>query len=88
MFCSGCGQPIAPYQQVCAHCGKPALPAAPAGFFPYTRVQRHVHTLAILWLVYSIFAILAWFVAIPFLSFIFAHGGHGMFHRDFPSQCP
>jgi hypothetical protein len=84
MYCSGCGQPLAPYQQVCAHCGKPAVAAAPPVFIPYTRVQRHVHTLAILWLVYSIFAILAWFVAIPFLGFIFSHGGHGMFHRDFP----
>jgi hypothetical protein len=83
MFCSGCGQPIAPYQQVCAHCGKPSAPAAPSGFIPYTRVQRHVQTLAILWLVYSIFAILAWFVAIPFLGFIFSHGGHG-FHQDLP----
>ena len=78
MFCSGCGQPLAPYQQTCAHCGKPAIPPPPAGYFPYSRVQRHVHTLAILWLVYSIFTILAWFVAIPFLGFIFAH--HGMFH--------
>jgi hypothetical protein len=78
MFCSGCGQPIAPYQQACAHCGKPAIPATAAGYFPYSRVQRHVHTLAILWLVYSIFTILAWFVAIPFLGFIFSH--HGMFH--------
>ena len=47
----------------------------PRAILPYTRVQRHVHTLAILWLVYSIFAILAWFVAIPFLGFIFSHGG-------------
>jgi hypothetical protein len=85
MFCSGCGQPLAPYQQACAHCGKPATPPQPAGYFPYTRVQSHVQTLAILWLVYSIFTILAWFIAIPFLGFIFAHGGHGMFHGgDFP----
>jgi hypothetical protein len=85
MYCSGCGQPLAPYQQACAHCGKPAIPppAAP-GFLPNFRVQRHVQTLAILWLVYSVFAILAWFVAIPFLGFIFAHGGHGMAHVDFP----
>jgi hypothetical protein len=86
MFCSGCGQPLAPYQQACAHCGKPAIPPmSPVSHFPsYSRVQRHMHTLAILWLVYSIFAILAWFIAIPFLGFIFAHGGHGMFHGDFP----
>lgn len=87
MYCSGCGQPLAPYQQACAHCGKPAMPAAPAGFLPYTRVQRHVHTLAILWVVYSTFAILAWFVAIPFMGFMFAHG-HSMFHGDFPFGMP
>ena len=84
MFCSGCGQPIAPYHQACAHCGKPTIPAAPSGYFPYSRVQRHVHTLAILWLVYSVFTILAWFVAIPFLGFIFSHGIHGMGRPDFP----
>jgi hypothetical protein len=84
MYCSGCGQPIAPYQQVCANCGKPAVQAPPAGNLPYTRVQRHVYTLAVLWLVYSIFAILAWFVAIPFLGFIFNHGGHGFYRGDFP----
>ena len=32
MFCSGCGQPLAPYQQVCAHCGKPAVQPPPAGY--------------------------------------------------------
>ena len=84
MYCSGCGQPIAPYQQACAQCGKPAVPPAPAGFLPYTRVHSHVHTLAILWLVYSTFTILAWFIAIPFLGFIFSHGGHGFYHGDFP----
>jgi hypothetical protein len=84
MYCSGCGQPIAPYQQACAQCGKPTISPAPAGYIPYTRVQRHVHTLAILWLVFSIFSILAWFVAIPFLGFIFSHGGHGFYHGDFP----
>jgi hypothetical protein len=48
------------------------------------RVQRHIQTLGILWLVYSLFGILAWFVAIPFLTFIFGHAGHGMRHSDFP----
>ncbi len=84
MYCSGCGQPIAPYQQVCAYCGKPAVQAPPMTFLPYTRVQRHIHTLAVLWLVFSLFAILAWFMAIPFLGFIFNHGGHGFYRGDFP----
>jgi hypothetical protein len=47
-------------------------------------VRRHTQTLAVLWLVYSVFTILAWFVAIPFLGFIFAHGGHGFARPDFP----
>jgi hypothetical protein len=80
MYCSGCGQPIAPYQQMCAHCGRPAIQAAPVGFLSSGRVQCHVHSLAILWLLYSSFAILAWFMAIPFLGFMFGHG----FHHDFP----
>lgn len=84
MYCSGCGQPVAPNQPICPHCGKPNYQPAAAGFLPYARVQRHIQTLSILWLVYSIFGILAWFVAIPFLSFIFGHTGHGYHHGDFP----
>ncbi len=76
MYCSGCGQPVAPNQAVCTHCGRPTT-APPAGFIPSNRVQRHVQTLAILWLAYSLFTIVAWFIAIPFLGFIFGHGGHG-----------
>ena len=77
MYCSGCGQPIAPNQPVCANCGKPVAQPMPVGYLPYNRVQRHVQTLAILWLAYSLFAVLAWFVAIPFLGFIFGHANHG-----------
>jgi len=84
MYCSGCGQPIAPNQPVCANCGKPAAQPIAVGYLPYNRVQRHVQTLAILWLAYSLFAVLAWFVAIPFLSFFLGHGGRGLYHGDFP----
>jgi hypothetical protein len=85
MYCSSCGQPIAPGQSACAHCGRPAAPFTPAAFLPYTRVQRHIQTLAILWLAFSLFGVLAWFVAIPFLSHMFGHGGHGFYaHDSFP----
>jgi len=90
MYCSGCGQPIAPNQPVCAHCGKPAIHPAPGGFsptsyLPYTRVHRHIQTLAILWLAFSLFGVLAWFVAMPFLSHLFGHAGHGFHaHDNFP----
>jgi hypothetical protein len=77
MYCSGCGQPIAPNQSVCTNCGKPVVQPMPVGYLLYSRVQRHVLTLAILWLAYSLLAVLAFLVAIPFLGFIFGHGGHG-----------
>jgi hypothetical protein len=86
MYCSGCGQPIAPNQTTCPQCGKPAVQAAgyaAAGFVPYNRVQRHIQTLAILWLAYSLLAVVTFLVAIPFLTHIFGHGhgfdGHGNF---------
>jgi hypothetical protein len=90
MYCSGCGQPIAPNQPVCAACGRPAAAFAPAAFTPgayapYNRVHRHLQTLAILWLAFSLFGVLAWFVAMPFLAFLFGHGGHGFHtHDNFP----
>ncbi len=85
MYCSGCGQPVAPNLPACSNCGKPAAQMPSLGFPLSNRVQRNIQTLAVLWLVYSLFAILAWFVAIPFLSLIFSHGSHGFGGpRDFP----
>ncbi len=48
----------------------------PAGYLPSSRVQRHMQTLAILWLAYSGLSILAGLIAIPILAVIFGHGGH------------
>jgi hypothetical protein len=81
MYCSGCGQPVAPNQIACTACGRPLMQAVPAGSSAYNRVQRHLQTLSILWLVYSLFSILAWFIALPFLAWIFGHPGHNGFHN-------
>ncbi|HXP09552.1 MAG TPA: hypothetical protein VN828_13685 [Acidobacteriaceae bacterium] len=39
------------------------------------RVQRHVQTLAILWIVYSLWLLLHWVMAVGFLAGAFAHWG-------------
>jgi hypothetical protein len=100
MYCSGCGQPIASNQPTCAQCGRPAYQPAPAGFSqaaypptgaayanfaPYNRVHRHIQTLGILWLAYSLLAVLAFLVAIPFITHIFGHQIIQNFgHQNFP----
>ncbi len=49
MFCNQCGTQLQPDYNVCARCGQPAVgrTALPA----QGRLERHLHTLAILWMV-------------------------------------
>ncbi|HVJ08770.1 MAG TPA: zinc ribbon domain-containing protein [Acidisarcina sp.] len=75
MYCSTCGQQLQEGQQVCPKCGRPVTmpPAAtqagppPAGLFP-SRVERHVQTLAILWLVYAGWLLVTWAFAATFFA--------------------
>jgi hypothetical protein len=60
----------------------PPAAFAPGTFAPYHRVQRHIQALAGLWLAYSLLALAAYLVAIPFLAFFFGHGGHGFHGPD------
>jgi hypothetical protein len=83
MYCPGCGQPVALNQPVCGNCGRAIVQPEPSAFLPYNRVHRHLQTLGILWLAYSLFGILAWFIAMPFVGFIFGHA-HGFGHFGHP----
>ena len=83
MYCSGCGQLIPPGQQFCPNCGRPvaqAVPTAPAAWF-YTRVHRHIQSLAILWFAYAAWTVLGWVVAMSifhgFFGHYFGHWNHG-----------
>lgn len=61
-------------------------PGAPAPV-PATsdRVERHIQTVGILWLVYASFAVLSWFIAIPFIAGIWGMGHHGFpMHHGWP----
>ena len=72
MYCSKCGQPIGA-QPFCPSCGtatgmaNPASGMPPAQFFSFSRVERHLRTLGILWVVFSAWLLLRWLLLLPFL---------------------
>ncbi len=104
MFCSACGQQLQPNQQTCPKCGRPvagAIPSTPMQPQAYppmpvsyaaSRVERHLQTLGILWLVYAGWLLITWAFAATFMAGFFgsmAHHpwgpmGHGPFGNGFP----
>lgn len=83
MFCSGCGQQVDPGQQYCLKCGR-AVPqvapvVTPAPWF-YTRVHRHIQSLAILWIAYGVWTLFGWVLAMSFFAGMF-HGYFGHWHH-------
>jgi hypothetical protein len=87
MFCSACGQQLQPNQQACPKCGRPvagAIPSAPMQPQTYppvpvpyvSRVQRHIQTLGVLWLVYAGWLLLTWAFAATFMTAFFGGMGH------------
>lgn len=83
MYCSACGQSNVPDATTCSKCGRPIHAVAPGvpPVVPSTsgRVERHIQTLGILWLVYALMGVVGWFIAIPFIT-----GFFGMAHHGFP----
>lgn len=49
MFCNQCGNPLQPDYNVCPKCGQPIT--RPVGEAGSARLERHLHTLGILWIV-------------------------------------
>lgn len=85
MYCSGCGQLVPPGQQFCPNCGRPVAQTAPVAPMPppyfYTRVHRHIQSLAILWIAYGVWNVLSWMMAMSifggFFGHYFGHWNHG-----------
>jgi hypothetical protein len=87
MFCSACGAPNDPGARFCARCGAQmpqvdsmyVVPAVAAN-----RVEHHLKTLGILWIVFGGYTLLIWLLALPFLAGILGgfcpmgHALHGM----------
>ena len=78
MYCSACGQPMDASQTICQRCGRQSAPIVSPAPLPYqgNRVHRHAQTLAILWIVYSLWILLHWAIAVGFLAGTFTHWGH------------
>ncbi|HEX3437728.1 MAG TPA: zinc ribbon domain-containing protein [Pseudacidobacterium sp.] len=77
MFCSGCGQAMQAFEQVCPKCGRPVPPMPVARPPYYSRVHRHIQTLGILWMCWAILNMAGWLFALPFLAGVFGGWGPG-----------
>ncbi len=73
MFCSGCGQPIAPVQAACPQCGRPVkapVPPVPGFQFQLDSYAGKVKALSIVWFVYAAFSLLISIVGLAFANVI------------------
>ena len=95
MYCSGCGQALAPSQTFCANCGRTAVPMAPVAPPPFPGFQFQldsyagkVKALGTLWLVYAGLSLLAGIAGLVFVKAIFFAGfgpwGHPWTHGPLP----
>ncbi len=78
MYCSACGQPMDASQTICQRCGRQSAPIATYAPVPYhrNRVHRHMQTVAILWIAYSLWILLHWAIAVGVLAGAFSNWGH------------
>lgn len=83
MYCSGCGQPLAPGQTFCPNCGRAAAPMPPVAAQPFPGFQFEldsyagkIKALGILWFVYAGLSLLAGIAGLAFMKAIF-FGGFG-----------
>lgn len=82
MFCSGCGQAIAPDQPVCPQCGRPvlsAVPPVPGLAYQVESYRGKVRALAVVWFVYAGLELLLGFAGLTFMKhFFMGHMGPWM----------
>ena len=65
-------------ETICQKCGRQSTPVAsyaPALYNRY-RVHRHMRTVAVLWIVYSLWILLHWAIAVGFLAGAYANWAH------------
>jgi len=80
MYCSGCGQALAPEQGFCPQCGRPVAPPVPPVPGMMYQVQTYaskIKTLAVFWLVYAGLNLVFGLVGMAFLHSFWGNGwGH------------
>ena len=83
MFCSGCGQPLTPGQQVCSQCGRPTVPPpapppplVPNMAFEVANYANRVKALSTVWFIYGGLVIVTGIIGLTFAREFF-NGGFG-----------
>lgn len=69
MYCSGCGQALAPGQVVCPQCGRPSMapvPAVPGIQFQLESYAGKVKALSVVWLIYAGLSLITGVVGLAF----------------------
>ena len=83
MYCSACGQALAPGQGFCPKCGRPSaapLPSVPGMEFQLENYAGKVRALAIVWFIYAAISLLLGIAGLTFAHAFFSHfgmWGHG-----------
>lgn len=75
MFCSGCGQALAPGQAFCPQCGRQVTPLAPPVPGLQYQVENYaakIRTLSIFWFVYAGLSLVLGFVGLAFAHAFFS----------------
>jgi hypothetical protein len=75
MYCSGCGNALAPGQAFCAQCGRPSaavIPPVPGLQFQLEAYAGKIRVLAICWFVYAGIALLTGMAGMAFLHAMFS----------------
>ena len=73
MFCSGCGQALAPGQGFCPQCGRPvtsAVPPVPNMAFQVENYAGKIKALGVVWIIYAGFSLLTGIVGLAFANAI------------------
>jgi hypothetical protein len=81
MYCSGCGQALAPGQPVCTQCGRPAVPPVPPVpnlGFQLAQYASRLRALSTVWFIYGGLSLVLGIVGLSFANAFF-HGGWGPF---------
>lgn len=87
MFCSGCGQSLAPGQGFCPQCGRavaPPAPPVPGIEFEVQNYAGKIRALAIVWFVYAGLSLLLGFAGMAFLHNFFMNGFGPWMHGPTP----
>jgi hypothetical protein len=94
MYCSGCGQALAPGQGFCPQCGRPSappVPPVPGMEFELQNYAGKIRALSVVWFIYAGFYLLHGVASLTFAkAFLFGGFGpwsHGPWaHAPFPPE--